>query len=93
MRRSVSTFSGREWTPGVKDAGFFRATGCDTDQWERLVHRGPPPAPVHVKNSYATETPVTDGDRLLIRSSARIYCIQGPRAGEGPEKEDYRGKP
>jgi len=30
---SFSTFSGYEWTRGVKDAGFFRATGCDTDQW------------------------------------------------------------
>ena len=38
-------------------------------------------------------TPAIDGDRLLIRSSARIYCIQGPRAGEGSEKEDHRGKP
>ena len=30
---SFSTFSGYEWTRGVEDAGFFRATGCDTDQW------------------------------------------------------------
>ena len=34
---SFSTFSGREWTPGVKDASFFRATGCDTDQWARTA--------------------------------------------------------
>jgi outer membrane protein assembly factor BamB len=32
--------------------------------WERLVQRGPPPAPTHVKNSYASETPVTDGERV-----------------------------
>ncbi|MHC4520540.1 MAG: alpha-L-fucosidase, partial [Planctomycetota bacterium] len=30
---SFSTFSGREWTQGVHDAAFFKATGCDTDQW------------------------------------------------------------
>lgn len=30
---SFSTFSGYEWTRGVEDVGFFRATGCDTDQW------------------------------------------------------------
>ena len=30
---SFSTFSGSEWTRGVKDVGFFKATGCDTDQW------------------------------------------------------------
>ena len=31
---SFSTFGGREWTPTRgKDASFFKATGCDTDQW------------------------------------------------------------
>lgn len=35
---SFSTFSGREWTPTRdKDASFFRATGCDTDQWCRVA--------------------------------------------------------
>jgi len=30
---SFSTFSGQEWTRGVEDVRFFKATGCDTDQW------------------------------------------------------------
>jgi alpha-L-fucosidase len=31
---SFSTFYGQEWTPtSDKDASFFKATGCDTDQW------------------------------------------------------------
>ncbi len=31
---SFSTFSGREWTPTLdKDSSYFKATGCDTDQW------------------------------------------------------------
>ena len=34
---SLSTFSGKEWTPGVKDVAFFKATGCDTDQWARTA--------------------------------------------------------
>jgi alpha-L-fucosidase len=34
---SFSTFSGKEWTPGVADASFFKATGCDTDQWARTA--------------------------------------------------------
>jgi len=34
---SFSTFSGKEWTPGVEDVSFFRATGCDTDQWARTA--------------------------------------------------------
>jgi alpha-L-fucosidase len=34
---SFSTFSGEEWTPGVKDVSFFKATGCDTEQWARTA--------------------------------------------------------
>jgi alpha-L-fucosidase len=30
---SFSTFSGHEWTRGVKSVDFFRATEVDTDQW------------------------------------------------------------
>jgi alpha-L-fucosidase len=31
---SFSSFSGQEWTPTLdKDASYFKATGCDTDQW------------------------------------------------------------
>jgi alpha-L-fucosidase len=31
---SFSTFYGAEWTPTHgKDASYFKATGCDTDQW------------------------------------------------------------
>ena len=30
---SFSTFSGKEWTPGVTNVSFFAATDCDTDQW------------------------------------------------------------
>ncbi len=34
---SFSTFSGREWTRGVESVDFFKATGCDTDQWCRTA--------------------------------------------------------
>jgi len=35
---SFSTFSEQEWTPTLdKDASFFKATGCDTDQWCRTA--------------------------------------------------------
>jgi len=30
---SLSTFSGYEWTRGVTSPDYFKATGCDTDQW------------------------------------------------------------
>jgi len=32
--------------------------------WERELHRGVPATPRHLKNSYASETPATDGERL-----------------------------
>lgn len=34
---SFSTFSGEEWTKEPHDPTFFRATGCDTDQWCRVA--------------------------------------------------------
>lgn len=35
---SFSTFSGQEWTPTEgKDASFFTATGCNTDQWCKVA--------------------------------------------------------
>src|SRR5690606_29322521 len=35
---SFSTFSGQEWTPTEgKDASYFKATGCDTDQWCKVA--------------------------------------------------------
>ena len=30
---SFSTFSGKEWTPGVTNLTLFHPTGCDTEQW------------------------------------------------------------
>lgn len=34
---SFSTFSGKEWTPGVKDIAFFKASEMDTDQWAKTA--------------------------------------------------------
>ena len=34
---SFSTFSGKEWTPGVTDIDLFHPTGCDTDQWVKTA--------------------------------------------------------
>jgi len=34
---SLSTFSGVEWTTGVSDPAFFKATSVDTDQWARTA--------------------------------------------------------
>lgn len=34
---SFSTFSGKEWSPGIENVAFFRATDVDTDQWARTA--------------------------------------------------------
>jgi outer membrane protein assembly factor BamB len=33
-------------------------------KWEKTVHSGTPATPIHLKNSYGSETPVTDGQRV-----------------------------
>ena len=44
--------------------------------WEREVHRGVPKIARHLKNSYASETPVTDGERVYAYfGSAGLYCF------------------
>ncbi len=44
--------------------------------WERTVHQGPPSGPTHSKNSYASETPVTDGQRVYaLFGDVGVYCF------------------
>lgn len=44
--------------------------------WERELLAGPPRTSIHLKSSYASETPVTDGERLyLLFGGLGIYCL------------------
>ena len=44
--------------------------------WERTVHQGAPGGPTHLKNSRASETPVTDGERVYACfGNLGIYCL------------------
>jgi outer membrane protein assembly factor BamB len=44
-------------------------------RWERTAHQGVPQTPRHIKNSYASETPVTDGERLYAYfGNVGLYC-------------------
>lgn len=44
--------------------------------WEQTVHQGPPNSPIHLKNSYASETPVTDGERVYACfGNQGLYCL------------------
>lgn len=44
--------------------------------WGRTVHLGSPPGPIHLKNSYASETPVTDGERVYAYfGNLGLFCF------------------
>ncbi|HSQ54315.1 MAG TPA: PQQ-binding-like beta-propeller repeat protein, partial [Gemmata sp.] len=44
--------------------------------WERVAHKGEPKHPIHVKASYASETPVTDGERVYANfGNVGLYCF------------------
>jgi outer membrane protein assembly factor BamB len=44
--------------------------------WDRQVHEGVPETPIHIKSSYASETAVTDGERVYFCfGSLGIYCF------------------
>lgn len=44
-------------------------------KWEQLAHEGKPTIPIHRTNTYASETPVTDGERVYASfGSEGLYC-------------------
>ncbi len=43
--------------------------------WERVAHKGVPAKPHHLKNTLASETPATDGERLYVLfGNVGLYC-------------------
>jgi len=47
-------------------------------RWESVLHRGSPAMPSHVKNSYASETPVTDGEHIYACiGNIAVFCVDG----------------
>ena len=50
--------------------------------WRQEAHRGTPPNPLHVKNTYASATPVTDGERVYAYfGNVGLFCydLEGRR--------------
>jgi outer membrane protein assembly factor BamB len=68
--RETKTHEGEHrWTVFCLDA----ATGKVL--WERVAHAGKPKHPIHVKASYASETPVSDGQRVFAYfGNVGLYC-------------------
>jgi outer membrane protein assembly factor BamB len=45
-------------------------------RWERTVHEGKPAQPIHIKGSYAAETPVVDDTRLwCLFGDVGLFCL------------------
>jgi outer membrane protein assembly factor BamB len=43
--------------------------------WQKTVHTGKPAQPVHIKNTYASETPMTDGERVYFYfGNLGVFC-------------------
>ena len=63
---------GSEGSDGIRTTASFRWIVLDLDvdtgsvRWERTLHTGIPPMARQVRNTYATETPVTDGERVYV---------------------------
>ncbi len=58
----------------------WRVLGLDLGSgkilWDREVHSGPPQTPIHLKNTYASETPVTDGERVYAYfGGVGVFCL------------------
>lgn len=44
--------------------------------WQETVHKGKPAQPVHIKNTYTSETPVTDGERVYFYfGNVGVFCF------------------
>jgi len=44
--------------------------------WDKTLHTGKPSESIHLKNSYASETPVTDGEHVYVYfGNLGIYCL------------------
>jgi outer membrane protein assembly factor BamB len=44
-------------------------------RWQQTLHKGLPAGPIHLKNTYASETPVTDGQHVYAYfGNLGVYC-------------------
>ena len=71
-------FGGERPAPAAEHRWMVYAVDWATGKivWEREAHRGAPPAARHLKNSYASETPVTDGERLYAYfGNVGLFCF------------------
>jgi outer membrane protein assembly factor BamB len=71
-------FGGERPVPKVEHRWMVYAVDFKTGKilWEREVHRAVPKITRHLKNSYASETPVTDGERVYAYfGNIGLFCF------------------
>jgi outer membrane protein assembly factor BamB len=58
------------WTVHCLDASTGKTI------WEKVAHKAPPEHPIHVKGSYAPETPIADAERVYAYfGNVGFYCF------------------
>src|SRR5262249_1171484 len=70
---------GGERTNPTKDVHRWMVYCLDLDTgkilWEKIAHQGIPESTHHIKNSFASETPVTDGERVYAYfGNVGLFC-------------------
>ncbi len=80
--KSVSDYRGLSWNGTLDQYSIATTTDVhrwvlyDVDfksgriRWERVLHEAVPSQPKHEKNTYFSETPVTDGERVYVYSGS-----------------------
>ena len=71
-------FGGERPTPTDEHRWVVYAFDVDSGVlvWEREVYRGVPRTPHHLKNTYASETPVTDGEYIYAYfGNVGLFCL------------------
>jgi len=72
-------FGGERPEPS-KDRQRWNVMAIHTDTgktaWETTLHQAPPNSSIHVKNTYASETPATDGEHIYVYFGYMgLYCL------------------
>lgn len=70
-------YPGGNTKPTIEHRWMTYCLDFDTGKilWQREAHKGLPPQPRHPRNSYASETPICDGERLYVYfANIGMFC-------------------
>ena len=84
-------FGGERGSPKAVHQWFVLCLSLKTGEkiWEHKVREEPPKSSIHLKNSFASETPVTDGKQVYFTfGNVGIFCfdMEGNKVWEKPLK-------